>query len=296
MIPKGRVSTGQARLALFLLALAVAAPARAVAQTAAPAAAAPAPALAPISDVAEKVDAYLQAQAKVNGFSGTVLVSRGGSAVLSKGYGWANAEWQVPNTPATKFRLGSITKQFTAAVVLRLQETKRLSVQDPICTYVSPCPDAWKAVTVHHLLTHTSGIPTMITRVPSNNVAVIVLGNVDNINAGNIARDLMAITYSLPYQMLRVRTTVTVTPDVLAQYVGRYQIGPDFILTVTLEDGKLMTQATGQSKVEVFAESETTFFLKVVDAQLTFGRDEAGRVAHVTLHQNGRDQKATKIE
>ena len=98
-----------------------------MAQTAAPAAAAPTPVLAPVGEVAEKVDAYLQAQAKVNGFSGAVLVSRGGAPVLSKGYGWANAEWQIPNTPATKFRLGSITKQFTAAVVLRLQEQKKRS-------------------------------------------------------------------------------------------------------------------------------------------------------------------------
>ena len=58
----------------------------------------------------------------------------------------------------------------------------------------------------------------------------------------------------------------------LAQYVGRYQIGPDFILAVTLEGGQLMTQATGQNKLEVFAESETRFFLKAVDAQLTFGK------------------------
>ena len=96
----------------------------------------------------------------MNGFSGAVLVARGGSPVVSKGYGWANAEWEIPNTPTTKFRLGSITKQFTATLVLRLQEQKKLTVQDPICTYVAPCPDLWKPVTIHHLLTHTSGIPS----------------------------------------------------------------------------------------------------------------------------------------
>ena len=82
----------------------------------------------------------------------------------------------------------------------------------------------------------------------------------------------------------------------LSAYVGRYQISPQFILAVTLEDGKLMTQATGQGKLEVYPESETRFFLKVVDAQLTFGRDEQGKVTHLTLHQNGRDMKAVKIE
>jgi hypothetical protein len=65
---------------------------------------------------------------------------------------------------------------------------------------------------------------------------------------------------------------------------------------VTVEDGKLMTQATGQGKLQVYPESETKFFLKVVDAQLTFARDEQGKVSHVTLHQNGRDTKAVKIE
>ena len=59
--------------------------------------------------------------------------------------------------------------------------------------------------------------------------------------------------------------------------MGRYQIGPDFILTVTLEGSQLMTQATGQNKLEVFAESETKFFLKAVDAQLTFAKARTAR-------------------
>ncbi len=126
-------------------------------------------------------------------------------------------------------------------------------------------------------------------------MTVIVLSNVDNVNAGNIARDLVAISYGLPYQTPVERTSIAVNPAVLAQYVGRYQIGPDFILAVTLENGQLMTQATGQNKLEVFAESETKFFLKAVDAQLTFGKDAEGKVTHVTLHQGGQDRKAPRI-
>lgn len=464
------------RVFALLVALLLASPALAHGQSAAPAAP-PTPTLAPPAEVAQKVDAYVRAQARVNGFSGTVLLARDGAPIVSKGYGWANAEWEIPNAPTTKFRLGSITKQFTASVVLRLQEQKKLTVQDPICRYVTPCPDAWTPITIHHLLTHTSGIPsytglpdyqktmmmprtidqmvavfrdlplefvpgekfkynnsgyfllgviiekvagrkyedvlrdeiftplgmkdtgydwsepllprraagytrrgdrvvnaafldmqqpysagslysttedllkwdqalytdrvlpeaartamftpfkdnyaygwtiqpperatsgrqqvghgggingfsTMITRVPADRVTVIVLSNVDNINAGNIAKDVMAIAYGLPYQTPVERTSVTVSPAVLEQYVGRYQIAPDFILTVTLENGRLMTQATGQNKLEVFAESETKFFLKVVDAQLTFGKDASGKVAHVTLHQGGVDRKAPKI-
>jgi CubicO group peptidase (beta-lactamase class C family) len=118
------------------------------------------PVLAPAAEIAQKAEAYLRAQERVNGFSGVVLVARDGVPVVSRGYGWANAEWEIPNTPTTKFRLGSITKQFTATLVLTLQEQKKLSVQDPICTYVTPCPEPWKPVTIHHLLTHTSGIPS----------------------------------------------------------------------------------------------------------------------------------------
>ena len=73
------------------------------------------------------------------------------------------------------------------------------------------------------------------------------------------------------------------------------QLAPTFILTVTREGDRLMTQATGQGKLEVFPESETTFFLKVVDAQITFVKDDSGTVTHLILHQGGRDQKATRM-
>jgi CubicO group peptidase (beta-lactamase class C family) len=66
----------------------------------------------------------------------------------------------VPNTAAHKFRLGSIKKQFTAAAVMQLQEQGKLSVTNPACKFVDGCPEAWKPVIVHHLLTHTSGIPS----------------------------------------------------------------------------------------------------------------------------------------
>jgi CubicO group peptidase (beta-lactamase class C family) len=79
---------------------------------------------------------------------------------MEKGYGMANVELDVPNTPDTKFRLGSITKQFTATAIMQLQEQGKLSVNDLACKYVAGCPDTWKTITVHHLLTHTSGIPS----------------------------------------------------------------------------------------------------------------------------------------
>ena len=103
----------------------------------------------------EVVQTYVQNKT----FMGTVLVARGSEVILSKGYGSANLEWDVPNTPATKFRLGSVTKQFTAASILLLEERGKLTLDDPIKKYMPDAPTAWDAITIFNLLTHTSGIP-----------------------------------------------------------------------------------------------------------------------------------------
>ena len=107
-----------------------------------------------------KVDEFLSAHARVNDFSGTVLIAKDGKPLLSKGYGYANIEWQIPNTPHTKFRIGSITKQFTSMLIMQLREQGKVKLEDSVCVYVAPCPEAWRPVNIHHLLTHTSGIPT----------------------------------------------------------------------------------------------------------------------------------------
>ena len=111
-------------------------------------------------DPGPKFDEYLSALAQQGRFSGTALVARDGKVLFAKGYGLANREGDIPNTVPTKFRIGSITKQFTAAAVMLLQERGKLSVSDPICKYFSACPPAWGEITVHHLLSHTSGIPS----------------------------------------------------------------------------------------------------------------------------------------
>ena len=434
---------------------------------------------APPSDaiVVQRVDEYMQAEMRANSFSGTILLARKGAPIVAKGYGPANAEWDIPNTPRTKFRLGSITKQFTSMAVMQLQQQGKLKVQDPVCQYLAPCPDTWKAITIHHLLTHTSGIPsytnspsymatmmvpktvdqmvagfrdlplefepgsqfkydnsgyfllgvllekvtgqpyarvlqdqiftplgmrdsgydttarilpmrasgysrqgtditnapyldmvqpfaagalystvedllkwdqalytdqlllndarsamftpfksdyaygwqapapspqtlgrkqlahgggingfsTMIVRLPDENVTSIVLSNVQQAQTGRIARDLLAILFGQPYQVPVVRTVAKVDPKAYDAYVGQYQLAPTFILTVTREGDRLMTQATGQGKLEVFPESDTKFFLTVVDAQITFVKDDSGKVTHLILHQGGRDQKATRM-
>lgn len=114
-------------------------------------------------DIASKADEYLSATVKIGKFSGAVLLAREGKVVVSKGYGLANLELDVPNTPKTKFRLGSMTKQFTAMGILMLQERGKLKIEDSICKYFPDCVASWKDVTIHHLLTHTSGIAEYLT-------------------------------------------------------------------------------------------------------------------------------------
>jgi CubicO group peptidase (beta-lactamase class C family) len=110
-------------------------------------------------DIATKADAYLQQQVMTNSFRGSVLIAIDGKILFEHGYGLADEEWNVPNTPNTKFRIASLTKQFTAASVLLLQEQRRLNVHDAISKYLSGLPASWQAITIHQLLTHTSGIP-----------------------------------------------------------------------------------------------------------------------------------------
>ena len=108
----------------------------------------------------QKVDELLQAHRNVNDFTGTVLLAKNGKPLVTKSYGFANIEWQIPNTTQTKFRIGSVTKQFTSMMVMQLREQEKVKLEDSVCIFVAPCPETWKPVTIHHLLTHTSGIPT----------------------------------------------------------------------------------------------------------------------------------------
>jgi CubicO group peptidase (beta-lactamase class C family) len=90
-----------------------------------------------------------------------VLIVRGGSVLLRKGYGDADLARQIPNAPETRFRIASLTKQFTAAAILLLQAQGKLHVGDPICRYLPICPPAWRPIVIRQVLTHTSGIPNL---------------------------------------------------------------------------------------------------------------------------------------
>jgi CubicO group peptidase (beta-lactamase class C family) len=424
--------------------------------------------LARAQDVS-RMDQIVQSYVSAKTFMGTVLVARGGDVLFSKGYGMANLEWDIPNSPSTKFRLGSVTKQFTAASILLLEERGKLKVEDPVKKYMPDAPAAWDKITIFHVLTHTSGIPsftgfpdykqtepfettpeklvarfrdkpldfqpgekwsysnsgyvllgyliekisgqsyatfvqeniftplgmkdsgydsnskiiphraagytsgeggpvnagfihmsipfsagslysttedllrwerglfggkvlsaaslqkmttpfkedyafglgvhttgghkmidhgggiegfnTHLAYYPDDQLTVVVLGNLNG-PASDIAGKLGAVAHGEPVQLITERKEITLPAEKLARYVGTYELAPKINLMITLDGSQLMTQLSGQGKIPIFAQSETTFFLKVVDAQLEFGKDENG--AYVILHQGGRDQKAVK--
>jgi CubicO group peptidase (beta-lactamase class C family) len=424
-------------------------------------------------DLTSKFEQYMDACVRVNQFSGSVLVSKDGDVLLRRGYGLADAEHNVPNTPETKFRLGSITKQFTAMAILILKEQGKLKLDDPVGKYVDDAPKAWEGVTIHHLLTHTSGIhsytsdpdymkkmgqpetvksmiarfkdkpldfkpgekfvysnsgyfllgaiiekvsgrsyeaflkeaifeplgmkdtgydhprdvlphrasgydragdglrnaayldmaqpyaagslystvddlarwdralaegkliskdsydrmyrpekgdyaygwavadrsgrkeighgggingfATQINRYPDQKLCVVVLCNVIPQNPGRVARDLAAIALGDPYKVPEPRKVAKVDPKVFDAYAGRYEIGPEAVLTITREGDRLMAEPTGQPKMELIPESETEFHPKVGDATLAFLKDDKGNVTHAVLRQGTREQKAKRL-
>lgn len=108
-----------------------------------------------------KIDELVGLYNKYGSFNGSVLVAEHGQVVFKKGYGWANLEWQIPNAPDTKFRLGSITKQFTSMLIMQLAAEGKLRLDEKLSEALPYYrKDTGDRVTLHHLLTHTSGVPS----------------------------------------------------------------------------------------------------------------------------------------
>lgn len=427
------------------------------------------------TNIGVKVDEYMKARYDVKGFGGAVLIMKDGKPIADSGYGFADTESKVPVKADTKFRIGSVTKQFTAALILLLQEDGKLSVQDPVCKYVDPCPEAWRPVTLHHLLSMTSGI-TSITSLPNwrselrfkdltpvqsiaqvaalplkskpgevyeySNTNYITLGHIiekltgksyeqvlneriieplglkntgiddgkkrlqnaalgytladrtiakadaismviphaagsmysttedlyawqtallggrvfknkatldamltpnkgdyayglivvtdrkgrkrithgggiegflsdavyfpeeklfiaaltnnDRGAIGDVMAALDAIVVGAPYTMPKKRVAIKVDPSILDKYVGEYQLGPAMTFKIERGTEGLTLEPTNQPKVPLFAESETDFYLTVVDATLKFIKDDKGNVTGLEFTQGGRTSKVKK--
>ena len=425
-----------------------------------------------VAQDADRFDRVVQPYVANKQFMGSVLVARGPAIVFTRGYGSANLEWNIPNDATTKFRLGSLTKQFTAASILLLEERGKLNVEDRVTKYLPDAPAAWGPITIRHLLTHTSGIPnftgfadyrslaplattpealvarfrdkpldfqpgdkfsysnsgyvllgyliekitggsyetflqqniftplgmkdsgydsntaiiprraagympgaptplnaafvhmtvphaagalysttedllrwelglfggkvlspeslrkmttpfkndyafgvsvrttsqrtvvehnggidgfnTYLAYYPESKTTIVVLGNLNGPAPDQIGPKLGAAAHGDPMQSTAARTEITLPGATLARYVGTYELAAGVNMLITVDGGQLMGQLTGQGKLPLFPESEASFFLKVVDAQIEFVKDDTGTVTHAVLHQNGRDQKAVR--
>ena len=420
----------------------------------------------------ERMDAVVRAAAEAEEFSGSVLVARDGEILFERGYGLANREWNVPNDGDTKFRLASVTKQFTAVAIMILHERGLIDLDAPVKTYLPDAPAAWDGVTIRHLLTHTSGVanftdfddyeasktlpatidsliarfrdhpldfqpgegwtysnsgyvlltavvekasgqsyadfvsealfqplgmgdsgydshaailprrasgyvptarglvhadyidmsipqgagalysttrdllkweqglfggrllrPDSLTLLttpvrnqyafglmikekdgnttvthsggiegfntymaydPARRMTVIVLGNLNGPGPDQVGGSLLALARGETVTLASERQAITVAPELLRAYEGVYELSPTFVITVSVVDDRLMAQATGQDAFQLYPEAADKFFLRVVDAQVTFTRDGSGAVDGLILHQGGRDGRAPR--
>jgi len=136
-----------------------------------------------------------------------------------------------------------------------------------------------RTVNGRKMISHGGGIEgfnTMLAYYPEDKMTVAVLANLNGQAPDQIATMLAAIAHGEKVQLPSERKEISVAPKILAEYAGTYELAPDFKVVMTVEGDQLMTQATGQPKFPMFAEAETKFFLKVVDAQVEFFRNDKG--------------------
>jgi D-alanyl-D-alanine-carboxypeptidase/D-alanyl-D-alanine-endopeptidase len=143
----------------------------------------------------------------------------------------------------------------------------------------------------------TGGYRSFIGMEPSRKLGVVILTNTTGAGADDIGLHLLnpALPLTPKPAPPAQHTAIEVGADVLARYVGSYQLAPGLVLEVTMKDGALFVHPTDQATLRLWPESETDFFLKELDAQLSFVRDAQGAVTSAVLHQNGQNQTAPKV-
>ncbi|MFH7028714.1 MAG: DUF3471 domain-containing protein [Heteroscytonema crispum UTEX LB 1556] len=129
-----------------------------------------------------------------------------------------------------------------------------------------------------------------------DDVLIAVLSNNEFSPIDKISKDLAAIVFGEKYEIPQERTAIKIDPKISDAYVGQYELAPKFIITITKENNRIFAQVTGQSKLEIYPESETKYFYNVIDAQITFVKNEQGEVTQLILHQNRQDIPAKKIK
>ena len=147
------------------------------------------------------------------------------------------------------------------------------------------------------VIQHAGGVPgfnTTLRYYPGSEITVVAMANINGNAPGEIAASLGAYVHGEEVVLTSERQEIEVDADVLADYVGIYRLSPQARMTITLEAGQLVSQVSGQGKAPIFPESETRFFVRIVDAQIDFARDSTGAVSHLVLHQGGRDVTAPR--
>jgi CubicO group peptidase (beta-lactamase class C family) len=177
-------------------------------------------------------------------------------------------------------------------------------------------PESWKAVFTPYknkygygwaidslygrlITTHGGGIhgyTSDILRFPADELVIIVFDNGASNVLSNISKSLAAIVLNQRYEVPVAKKEITVDPAILKQYVGEYQLVPNFSITISLGENGLKGQATGQPAFDLYAEKENVFFLKVVEAKVEFVKDANGNVVELILHQNGQQPRGKKIK
>jgi CubicO group peptidase (beta-lactamase class C family) len=141
----------------------------------------------------------------------------------------------------------------------------------------------------------TPGFVSFIARVPADQTCIILLDNKSSPGLAKIAENIDAILNQQPYDFPKPRKIITVDTALLSQYVGQYKMSDAFMINISLENGQLMLQASGQQSNELFAERENFFFMKLQDLQVEFLRDPGGQVDHLILYEFSKNFFANKI-
>jgi hypothetical protein len=148
------------------------------------------------------------------------------------------------------------------------------------------------------VIQHSGGIEgfnTTLTYFPEDKITVVALANLNGPAVEDISKKLAALAHGETVKLTSERNQITLDPKVLSRYIGAYQLGPGML--ITLENGQLISKLGNQPPVPIFAESETLFFAKLVDAQIEFPKVEPeGKASQMILHQNGRDVPAKRLD
>ncbi|MCF7886690.1 MAG: serine hydrolase [Candidatus Marinimicrobia bacterium] len=139
------------------------------------------------------------------------------------------------------------------------------------------------------------GFRTNISRFINDNVCIIILSNNGATSIGKISIDLAAIVFDEEYPIPGQKQIVKIAPNILDDYVGKYELKPHFFLTITSNENRLYCQPTGQDKLEIHPESETDFFLTEADVRISFIRDKNDRVVKLLFKQGENEIYAKKI-